>query len=55
VAAVTAEEVRAAAEAHIHPDRAAVLVVGDAGRVEADLRAAGVGEVEVVREPSAGG
>ena len=50
VAAVTADEVLAAAEAHIHPDRAAILVVGDAARVEADLRAAGLGEVEVVRE-----
>jgi zinc protease len=50
VAAVTAEEVRQAAEEHIHPDRAAILVVGDAERVEADLRSAGLGEVEVVRE-----
>jgi predicted Zn-dependent peptidase len=50
VAAVTAEEVRAAAETHIHPDRSAIVVVGDAERVEADLRAAGLGEVEVVRE-----
>jgi zinc protease len=50
VAAVTAEEVRAAAEEHIHPDRSAILVVGDAQRVEADLRSAGLGEVEVVRE-----
>ena len=50
VAAVTAEEVRRAAETHIHPDRSAILVVGDAERIEADLRAAGLGEVEVVRE-----
>jgi zinc protease len=50
VAAVTAEEVRQAAERHVHPDRSAIVVVGDAERVEADLRAAGLGEVEVVRE-----
>jgi len=53
VAAVTADEVMAAAQAHIHPDRAAVLVVGDAARIEPDLREAGLGEVEVVREASA--
>jgi zinc protease len=50
VAAVTAEQIQAAAHAHIHPDRAAILVVGDAARIEADLRATGLGEVEVVRE-----
>lgn len=54
VAAVSAEEVRAAAEMHLHPDRAAIVVVGDAARIEADLRAADLGEVEVVREPTAG-
>lgn len=53
VAAVTADEVQAAAQAHIRPDRAAIVVVGDADRIAADLRAAGLGEVEVVREPSA--
>ena len=54
VAAVTAEDARASAEAHIHPDRAVVLVVGDAERIEGDVRATGLGEVEVVREPSSG-
>ena len=53
VAAVTADQVRSAAESHIHPDRAAIVVVGDAGRVEPDLRAAGLGEVEVVRDAAA--
>jgi zinc protease len=53
VAAVTAEQAEAAAEEHIHPDRAAVVVVGDASRIEADLRATGVGDVEVVRDPAA--
>lgn len=53
VAAVSGEEVLAAAQAHLHPDRAAVVVVGDADRIEADLRATGLGEVEVVREPAA--
>lgn len=53
VAAVTADEVQSAARAHIRPDRAAIVVVGDAEKVEADLRATGLGEVEVVREQTA--
>jgi zinc protease len=53
VAAVTAEEAQAAAAAHIHPDRTAVVVVGDAARVEDELRATGLGDVEVVRDAAA--
>lgn len=50
VAAVTADEVQASAAAHIHPDRTAILVVGDADRVEKELRDTKLGEVEVVRD-----
>jgi zinc protease len=53
VAAVTAEQARAAAEEHIHPDRTAIVVVGDAARVEDELRATGIGDVDVVRESAA--
>jgi zinc protease len=54
IAAVTAEGAIAAAHEHIHPDRASIVVVGDAARVEAPLREAGLGEVTVVRdEPDA--
>jgi zinc protease len=50
VAAVTAAEAQTAASAHIHPDRAAIVVVGDATRVEEELRATGIGDVEVIRD-----
>jgi predicted Zn-dependent peptidase len=50
VAAVTADEVLTAARAHVRPDTASIVLVGDASRFEVDLRAAGWGEVEVTRE-----
>jgi predicted Zn-dependent peptidase len=50
VAAVTADEVSAAARAHVHPEAASIVLVGDVSRFEKDLRAAGWGEVEVIRE-----
>jgi zinc protease len=53
IAAVTAEDVLAAARAHVRPDEASIVVVGDAARFEADLRAADLGEVTVVRDPDA--
>ena len=37
-------------EDHIHPDRMAIVLVGDADAVAADLEAAGLGEFEVIRE-----
>ena len=48
VAAVTAADVRAAANRHIRPDELVVVVVGDAATVEPELRAAGLGEMTVV-------
>lgn len=47
VAAVTAADVRAAANKHIRPDDLVVVVVGDAATVEPELRAAGLGELSV--------
>ena len=49
--AVTGRDVLAAARAHLHLERLAVIVVGDADAVGADLETAGFGDVEVVREP----
>jgi zinc protease len=48
VAAVTAADVRAAANRHIRPDELAVVVVGDASKVEPELRDANLGELTVV-------
>lgn len=46
--AVTAEEVHQAAREHLWPDRAAVVVGGDADQLRAPLEALGLGPVEVV-------
>jgi zinc protease len=51
IEAVTAADVLAAARSHLHVERLAVIVVGDADAVGADLEKAGIGDVEVVREP----
>jgi predicted Zn-dependent peptidase len=48
--AVTAADVLAAARAHLHLERLAVVVVGDADAVGSDLEKAGIGDVEVVRD-----
>ena len=50
VEAVTAQDVQKAARDHIHPDRLAIVLVGDADVVGKDLEAAGFGDVEIVRE-----
>ena len=50
IEAVTAEDVRKAAVDHIHPDRIAIVVVGDADAVAGDLEAAELGDMEVIRE-----
>jgi predicted Zn-dependent peptidase len=50
VEAVTAQDVQNAARDHIHTDRLAIVLVGDADAVAADLEAAGLGELEVIRE-----
>ncbi len=50
VEAVTAADVQKAAQDHIHPDRLAIVLVGDADIVAKDLEAAGFGDLEVIRE-----
>ena len=52
VAAVTADDVSAAAQAHVRPDEARIVLVGDAAAFEAQLRDAGLGDVSVLRERS---
>jgi predicted Zn-dependent peptidase len=55
IAAVTAEQILAAARTHIRPDEASIVMVGDVARFGDALRDAGLGEVEIVRdEPSSG-
>ncbi len=56
IAAITADQVLAAARAHIRPDEASIVMVGDVARFGDALRGAGLGEVEVVRDdpPAAG-
>ena len=50
IEAVTAQDVQRVAQEHIHTDRLAIVLVGDADVVAGDLEAAGFGEVEVIRE-----
>jgi zinc protease len=58
VEAVTIEDVRRVAREHIHPDRLAIVAVGDADAVGAELASAGFGDLEVITEelpPGVGG
>jgi zinc protease len=55
VAAVTEDDVRAAATTHIDPEAASIVVVGDVSRFEEPLKDAGYGDVEVVRDEGFGG
>jgi len=48
ILAVTADEVLQAARRRLHPDRAVIVVAGDADQVRAPLEALGIGPVEVV-------
>ena len=50
IEAVSADEVLAIAQARIHPDRAAIVMVGDAARIASDLDAAAIGPLEVIRD-----
>jgi zinc protease len=59
IEAVTVEDVRRAAEEHIDLERLAIVLVGDADAVMAELEAARFGQLAIVREepvmPRAGG
>jgi zinc protease len=48
--AVTVADIGRVARTYIHPERIAIVAVGDADAVGAELDAAGFGELEVVRE-----
>jgi zinc protease len=50
VEAVTIEAIQKAAQDHIHPDKIAIVAVGDADAVAADLEAAGFGKLEVITD-----
>ena len=50
IEAVTVDDVQRAAVEHVLPDRAAIVLVGDADAFAAELEAAGVGRVIVERE-----
>lgn len=53
IAAVSAQDIRAAAERHIRPDELSIVIVGDAQQVEAPLRAAGLGDLTIVAADAA--
>jgi predicted Zn-dependent peptidase len=53
IEAVTADDVLAAARAHLDLERLAVVLVGNADAVAADVEALGLGELEVVRDEDA--
>ncbi len=54
VAAVTADDVRAAAGTHIDPEAASIVVVGDAAVCADELGEAGYGEVEIIQDEGFG-
>ncbi len=55
VAAVSAQDVLAAARAHLHPDRASVVIVGDASRFADGLREVVDAEIEVLSDDGTNG
>jgi predicted Zn-dependent peptidase len=50
IEAVTIDDVGRVAREHLHVDRAAVVLVGDADAVAGDLEGAGFGRLEVVND-----
>jgi hypothetical protein len=52
IEAVTIADVRRVANEHIHFDRLAIVLVGDADAFGADLEAANLGPVEIERDPT---
>jgi zinc protease len=55
IEAVGADDVLAIARARIHPDRAAIVMVGDAARITSELEAAAIGPLEVIRDDELAG
>ena len=54
IQAVGRDDVAAAAVAHVHPDEAAIVLVGDADAFLPALEAAGLGPIDVERDPAPG-
>ncbi|HEX7473632.1 MAG TPA: pitrilysin family protein [Candidatus Limnocylindrales bacterium] len=50
IEAVNADDVRTAARAHLHIERAGIVLVGDAERIAAEVEAGDFGPLEVVRD-----
>ena len=48
IQALTAGDITRAARAHLHPDRAIVVAVGDCSRIRRGLEAAGLGDADLV-------
>jgi len=56
IESVTVDDVQRVAREHIHPERVAIVVVGDHEKFAAQLEAARLGSIEIVRdEPLTGG
>jgi zinc protease len=55
IRAVTAEDVRRAAERHLHPEQLLVLAVGDAEAIQGPMEKLGIGPLTVHEAPAAGG
>lgn len=55
IEAVTADDVLAAARAHLDLERLGIVLVGDADAVAADVDALGLGDLEVVRDDEGAG
>jgi zinc protease len=51
IEAVTIQDVQAAASAHVRPDAAAIVLVGDADAFGASLEDAGLGRIVIERDP----
>ncbi len=51
IEAVTVEDVQAAAVAHVRPDAAAIVLVGDVDAFGAELEQAGLGRIVIERDP----
>ena len=54
IEAVTVEDVLRVAREHVHPERSAIVLVGDHDKFGADLEAAGIGPVDVVSDEPEG-
>jgi len=50
IEAVTIDDIARVAREHIHPERCAIVLVGDHDKIGADLEAAGIAPVEVVTD-----